>query len=100
VQSYGALLAGFLADESASLADLLASLEPGGEAADRAKAAHRLKGAAASLGLCALADTAREIETGADALTQGTALLAAQCLRTQFEAARDITGRLGWSSVA
>jgi signal transduction histidine kinase/ActR/RegA family two-component response regulator/HPt (histidine-containing phosphotransfer) domain-containing protein len=100
VQSYGALLAGFLADESASLADLLASLEPGGAAADRAKAAHRLKGAAASLGLCALADTAREIETGADALTQDTASLAAQCLRTQFEAARDITCRLGWSSAA
>jgi HPt (histidine-containing phosphotransfer) domain-containing protein len=90
------LLAGFLSDESASLADLLASLEQGGEASDRSNAAHRLKGAAASLGLRELADTAREIEADAEALTQETASLAAQRLRTQFKAARDITSRMGW----
>ncbi|WP_310462519.1 ATP-binding protein [Sphaerotilus sp.] len=93
---YRVLLAGFLSDESASLADLLASLEQGGGASDRSNAAHRLKGAAASLGLRELADTAREIEADAEALTQETASLAAQRLRTQFKAARDITSRMGW----
>jgi signal transduction histidine kinase/CheY-like chemotaxis protein len=99
VQSYGALLAGFLSDDSASLADLLALLEPGGVAADRSAAAHRFKGAAASLGLRELADTACAIEMDAGALTQETAALAAQCLRTQFAAAREITSRLGWLGV-
>lgn len=94
--SYAALLAGFLTDESASLADLLVALEPGGETSERAKAAHRLKGAAASLGLRELADTAHALETGAEALTPDTAALAAQRLRTQMEAARDIAGRMGW----
>ncbi|MEY2875172.1 MAG: hypothetical protein RLZZ373_2543 [Pseudomonadota bacterium] len=98
VQSYRALLAGFLSDDSAAQADLLASLEQGGEASDRSKAAHRLKGAAASLGLRELADTADEIETHAEALTQETAALAAQRLRSQFEAVREMTSRLGWLS--
>ena len=96
VASYAALLAGFLSDERASVAGLLATLEPGGGIAERTSAAHRLKGAASSLGLRALADTAQEIETGATALTEETASLAAQRLRTQFDAARDITDRMGW----
>ena len=96
-RSYGALLAGFMADESASLAELLAVLEqPGAEATERAKAAHRLKGAASSLGLKALADSAHEIEEHAVSLTDQTATLAAQRLRGQFESAREITTRLGW----
>lgn len=96
VQSYTALLAGFLTDESASVSGLLASLESGGSTEERVKAAHRLKGAAASLGLRELADTARDIETGAPQLTEETALLAANRVRTQFDAARDIAGRMGW----
>jgi signal transduction histidine kinase/CheY-like chemotaxis protein len=96
VQSYTALLAGFLTDESASVSGLLTALESGGGTEERVKAAHRLKGAAASLGLRELADTAREIETEADRLTEETALLAANRLRTQFDAARDIAGRMGW----
>ena len=96
VQSYTALLAGFLTDESASVSGLLVTLEPGGDVEGRVKAAHRLKGAAASLGLRELAETAREIETDAAALTDETALLAAKRVSTQFEAAREITGRMGW----
>ena len=97
VQSYTALLNGFLMDDSASVSGLLATLEaPGEDTEVRVKAAHRLKGAAASLGLRALADTAGEIEREAANLSEETALLAATRLRAQFEAARETTGRMGW----
>jgi two-component system, sensor histidine kinase len=97
--SYGVLLTGFMADESASLASLMASLDrPQCPGAERAQAAHRLKGAAANLGLCQIADTVRDIELEADAgtLTDETAALAARRLRGQFETARELLSRMGW----
>lgn len=98
--SYGALLAGFMADESASLSELLALLcqRDSGTADRTAAAAHRLKGAAASLGLREVADTARDIEDEATAgtLTDETAALAARRLRGQFDAARELVSRMGW----
>jgi signal transduction histidine kinase/ActR/RegA family two-component response regulator/HPt (histidine-containing phosphotransfer) domain-containing protein len=98
VDAYRTLLAGFLSDESASLSDLLALLEQGGAADDRMKAAHRLKGAAASLGLRELAETAGALEAGAASLTGEAARQMAQHLRAQFEAAREMTARLGWQA--
>jgi two-component system, sensor histidine kinase len=97
--SYGVLLSGFMADESASLAGLLACLEqPHCPALERAQAGHQLKGAAANLGLREIADTAREIEleAEADTLTDETAALAARRLRGQFETAKELLSRMGW----
>jgi signal transduction histidine kinase/DNA-binding NarL/FixJ family response regulator/HPt (histidine-containing phosphotransfer) domain-containing protein len=94
--AYRTLLAGFMSDESASLSGLLVLLEQGGEADERAKAAHRLKGAAASLGLRELAETAGALEADAASLTEESAPQMAQHLRTQFEAAREMATRLGW----
>jgi two-component system, sensor histidine kinase len=96
--AYRGLLAGFMADESASLSDLLALLTTGGGAEERSKAAHRIKGAAASLGLQELAETAKGLEEGAASLTDEAAQQMAQHLREQFEAARDMATRLGWLS--
>jgi HPt (histidine-containing phosphotransfer) domain-containing protein len=97
--SYGVLLTGFMADESASLASLMVCLEqPQCPGTERAQAAHRLKGAAANLGLREITDTARDIELEADAgtLTDETAALAARRLRGQFETARELLSRMGW----
>jgi HPt (histidine-containing phosphotransfer) domain-containing protein len=97
--AYGGLLAGFMSDESASLANLLVLLEqPRGAAEDLANAAHRFKGAAASLGLRELAETAGDIENESEAktLTDETAALAARRLMTQFETARELVSRMGW----
>ncbi|WP_442775729.1 ATP-binding protein [Sphaerotilus montanus] len=94
--AYRTLLAGFMSDESASLSGLLVLLEQGGEADERAKAAHRLKGAAASLGLRELAETAGALEADAASLTEESAPQMAQHLRTQFETAREMATRLGW----
>lgn len=94
--AYRTLLAGFMSDESASLSDLLALLTNGGEADERAKAAHRIKGAAASLGLRELAETAKTLEVDAASLTEESAQQMAQRLREQFEAAREMATRLGW----
>jgi HPt (histidine-containing phosphotransfer) domain-containing protein len=94
--AYRTLLAGFMSDESDSLSDLLALLTEGGGADDRTKAAHRLKGAAASLGLQELAETAKGLEAEAASLTEEAAQQMAQRLREQFEAARDMATRLGW----
>ncbi|WP_150105414.1 response regulator [Leptothrix cholodnii] len=58
---YGSLLSGFLADESRTIAELIEVLESHDVARFKA-AAHKLKGAAANLGLRLLSATAREIE--------------------------------------
>jgi signal transduction histidine kinase/CheY-like chemotaxis protein/HPt (histidine-containing phosphotransfer) domain-containing protein len=97
--SYGVLLTGFMADESASLANLMACLEqPRCPAPERARTGHQIKGAAANLGLREIADTARDIELEAEAgtLTDETAALAARRLRSQYETARELLSRLGW----
>ncbi|MEX8493515.1 ATP-binding protein [Sphaerotilus sp.] len=94
--AYRTLLAGFMSDESASLSDLLALLEQGSDADDRSKAAHRLKGAAASLGLRELAETAKVLEADAASLTEASAQQMAQRLREQLNAAREMATRLGW----
>jgi len=99
VDAYRTLLAGFLSDESGSLSDLLVLLEQGGAAHERSKAAHRLKGAAASLGLRALAETAEALEAGAASVAEEPARHMAQHLREQFEAAREMATRLGWQVV-
>ena len=101
-EAYQSLLAGFLADESQSLADLLRLLaqwtgEAGeGEVAAVSQAAHRLKGAAANLGLREVSQTARDIETEAASLTEEAARLTAQRLQDQFDMARSIAVKLGW----
>ncbi|MGY0193472.1 response regulator [Leptothrix sp. BB-4] len=99
VSGYGSLLGGFLADESGTLADLLEVLRLADVA--RLKAAgHKLKGAAANLGLRELAATAREIEQG------GETFDAEQCaellvrLTDEFETARAICTRMGWVAPA
>ena len=58
--------------------------------------AKRLKGAAASLGLRELAETAGALEADAASLTEESAPQMAQHLRTQFETAREMATRLGW----
>ncbi len=95
ISGYGGLLSGFLADESGTLAELFEVLRQAD--ASRLKAAgHKLKGAAANLGLRELAATAREIEQ------TGETLDAAQCaellsrLTDEFETARALCSRMGW----
>ena len=64
LQGFGGLLRGFLEDDSASLARLLAALDQADAQALKARA-HAVKGAAASLGLRAIHQLARDIEVAA-----------------------------------
>jgi CheY-like chemotaxis protein len=62
MSGYRGLLGGFLADESRTVAELFEALAPGVDAAVRRAAAHRVKGAAANLGLRQLSQLARDVE--------------------------------------
>ncbi len=91
---YQSLLGGFLADESGSIAELLAVLREHDAAQVRA-AAHKFKGAAASLGLRQLADTARELESQGEALTAEQASASAVQLDAELTQARALCMRMG-----
>ena len=100
-EAYQSLLSGFLADESRSLADVLRLLAQWAgdtevNATAIAQAAHRLKGAAANLGLREVAQTARDIEAQAPSMTEDSACRVAQQLQEQFETARTVAVKLGW----
>lgn len=95
ISGYGSLLSGFLADESGTLAELLDVLQRAD--ASRLKAAgHKLKGAAANLGLRELAATAREIEQGGDSLDAGQCARLHERLTDEFETTRALCQRMGW----
>jgi HPt (histidine-containing phosphotransfer) domain-containing protein len=97
ISGYGALLGGFLADESGTLAELLEVLNQAD--GSRLKAAgHKLKGAAANLGLRELAQTAREIEQGGDTLDAAQCAAYATRLAEEFDTARVLCARMGWVS--
>ncbi|MEY8879696.1 MAG: ATP-binding protein [Leptothrix sp. (in: b-proteobacteria)] len=114
---YVRLLGDFLADESATLQGLidlllvdvapdgLLSLQGPPSAAELQSAAHRLKGAAASLGLRQVAQIACELEDGAGALAHADAAPArrdqAQRLQDELMLCEALTRRMGWlASVA
>ncbi len=97
ISGYGSLLGGFLADESGTLSELLGVLQQAD--APRLKAAgHKLKGAAANLGLRELAATAKEIEQGGEALDAGQCATLAARLAEELETARALCARMGWVS--
>ncbi|OYV00370.1 MAG: hybrid sensor histidine kinase/response regulator [Burkholderiales bacterium PBB5] len=99
LQGFGGLLRGFLEDDSASLARLLAALDQADAPALKARA-HAVKGAAASLGLRAIHQLARDIEAAATG--QDTASFAADCqlsalrLRDLVATARALCQRMGF----
>ncbi|WP_130482940.1 ATP-binding protein [Sphaerotilus mobilis] len=95
IKGYGDLLGGFLSDESGTLADLLMVLRQAD--ASRLKAAgHKLKGAAANLGLRELAATAKTIEQGGETLDAAQCEALAARLVEEFETARALCARMGW----
>ena len=97
--NYRALLAGFLQDESRTFADLLALLDQGHFDASCTAAAHRLKGAAATLGLQELARTAKALEQlDKSTLTTEAAQLWRTQLREQWALSRTLLARLGWTT--
>ena len=99
ISGYGSLLSGFLADESGTLAELLDVLQRAD--ASRLKAAgHKLKGAAANLGLRELAATAREIEQGGDSLDAGQCARLHERLTDEFETTRALCQRMGWVALS
>lgn len=95
IGGYSGLLGGFLADESGTLAELLQVLQQAD--AGRLKAAgHKLKGAAANLGLRSLAEIAREIEQGGDTLDAEQCQALAVRLVEDIETTRAVCARIGW----
>jgi signal transduction histidine kinase/DNA-binding NarL/FixJ family response regulator/HPt (histidine-containing phosphotransfer) domain-containing protein len=95
---YMNLLSGFLADESRTIDELIEVLEA--HDPDRLKAAaHKLKGAAANLGLRLMSQTAREIEQ-ADPIPDAAACQAyAVRLVEELDLTRAVCQRMGWLTV-
>jgi two-component system, sensor histidine kinase len=94
LSGYGGLLSGFLADESRTYAELVEALAPG--ATQRRPAAHKVKGAAANLGLRLLAQTAREIEQAEGAVDADTLAVWAARLDEEWLLTRALCERMGW----
>jgi len=91
---YRAVLEGFLADESGSLASLLDALDRSATTELQARG-HAVKGAAANLGLKALNDLAREVETEGAGFSAGQCAAAASTLRDSLATGRALCQRMG-----
>jgi hypothetical protein len=97
--NYRGLLAGFLRDESRTFSDLLELLDQGRFDDTCTAAAHRLKGAAATLGLQELASTAKALEQlDKSTLTTESAQEWRTRLRDQWTLSRALLARLGWTT--
>jgi HPt (histidine-containing phosphotransfer) domain-containing protein len=95
LQGFGQLLRGFLEDDSASLARLLAALDQA-DAATLKPRAHAVKGAAASLGLKAIQQLARDIEVVAHQQDASHCQQSARRLRELVATARALCQRMGF----
>lgn len=95
---YRSLLGGLLGEESDALTELLQSLDPGADPAGVRAAAHKFKGAAASLGLKRLAATAAEWEQAAAAapLDAEQRARAMQQVSDDFHRSRALCERIGY----
>jgi CheY-like chemotaxis protein len=95
---YRSLLGGLLANGSDALTELLQSLDPGADPAGVRAAAHRFKGAAASLGLRRLAATAAQWEQAAAeaALDAEQRARAMQQVSDDFHRSRALCQRIGY----
>jgi two-component system, sensor histidine kinase len=91
---YNSLLTGFLADESRTIAELIEVLEHHDRAQFKA-VAHKLKGAAANLGLRLLSATAREIELAEAELDEPRCRDYAARLTDELDLTRALCTRLG-----
>ena len=95
---YTNLLSGFLADESRTIDELIEVLEA--HDPDRLQAAaHKLKGAAANLGLRLLSQTAREIEQAELAPDAEACRALAARLVEELDLTRAVCQRMGWLMV-
>lgn len=95
---YRSLLGGLLGDGSDALTELLQSLDPGADPAGVRAAAHKFKGAAASMGLRRLAATAAQWEQAAAAATLDAEqrACAMQQVSDDFHRTRALCQRIGY----
>jgi HPt (histidine-containing phosphotransfer) domain-containing protein len=91
---YRSVLSHFIGDAAGSHAALLGALAQADRAALRERA-HALKGASASLGLCALQAAAARLEARGDTLSASGRAEAARELRALLETTRDLLQRMG-----
>jgi hypothetical protein len=98
LEGYRSLLAGLLAESSPALDELLRALDPAADPAAIRGAAHKFKGAVASLGLKRLAATAKawELASAEAPLEAGQREQAAQALRDGFQHTRALCLRVGY----
>ena len=95
VTGFQGLLGSFLAEESTSLAELMAALESS-ESEPLHRAAHKVKGAAANLGLRQLARMAAELEAQAAAGADMDREAQLTAFQTELTRTRAACVRLGW----